>query len=391
MNRLALLLVVPFALWAQPEFFGYFESEMDILQVGTEKYNFGYNKFRLGVEARPNDNVLIGANINAQRYWGKTSWNFFDFVPGYTENGYTMNFLLPDTIMLDNVYMRISFPLLDLTLGRQQISPGVGYAWNPTDIFNHKSLMDPSYEQTGVDVIRLYMPLGRRSSFSGIIQPSDDFGGSTAQVAILAGLGHFDFGMNFTKQFASSSTTPILGDPFIGERNLLGGSMVGEFLGWGVWTEIAHTKLIATSFSPWSSIAYPEVHKPYSEIVLGLDHTFDNSFYLLAEFLHNEYGIENRSDLTINDYLMSLGGSTHSLMQDYGFFYLMLPPMGYITLSALAIANLNDNSGTFAPQLDWNAFENTNISLQASWSLGADDTEFGLQDWGLRLRLLSNF
>ncbi len=391
MNRLVLLLVVPFALWAQPEFFGYFESEMDILQLGTEKYNFGYNKFRLGVETRPNDNVLIGANINAQQYWGKTSWNLFDFVPGYTENGYTMNFVLPDTIMLDNMYMRISFPLLDLTLGRQQISPGVGYAWNPTDIFNHKSLMDPSYEQTGVDVIRLYMPLGNRSSFNSIIQPSDNFGSSTVQFALGAGWGRFDFGMNLTKQFASSNTTPILGDPFVEERFLLGGSMVGEVLGWGVWTEIAYNKLIATAFPPWSSIAYPEVHKPYSEILIGLDHTFDNSVYLLAEFLHNEHGVGKLSDLTVNDYLVNLGGSTHSLMQDYGFFYLMLPPMDYITLSALAIANFNDNSGTIAPQFDWNAFENTNISLQASGSWGASDTEFGLQDWGLRLRLLSNF
>ena len=391
MNRLVLLLVVPFALWAQPEFFGYFESEMDILQLGTEKYNFGYNKFRLGVETRPNDNVLIGANINAQQYWGKTSWNLFDFVPGYTENGYTMNFILPDTIMLDNMYMRISFPLLDLTLGRQQISPGVGYAWNPTDIFNHKSLMDPSYEQTGVDVIRLYMPLGNRSSFNSIIQPSDNFGSSTVQFALGAGWGRFDFGMNLTKQFASSNTTPILGDPFVEERFLLGGSMVGEVLGWGVWTELAYNKLIATAFPPWSSIAYPEVHKPYSEILIGLDHTFDNSVYLLAEFLHNEHGVGKLSDLTVNDYLVNLGGSTHSLMQDYGFFYLMLPPMDYITLSALAIANFNDNSGTIAPQFDWNAFENTNISLQASGSWGASDTEFGLQDWGLRLRLLSNF
>jgi hypothetical protein len=391
MNRLVLLLVVPFALWAQPEFFGYFESEMDILQLGTEKYNFGYNKFRLGVETRPNDNVLIGANINAQQYWGKTSWNLFDFVPGYTENGYTMNFVLPDTIMLDNMYMRISFPLLDLTLGRQQISPGVGYAWNPTDIFNHKSLMDPSYEQTGVDVIRLYMPLGNRSSFNSIIQPSDNFGSSTVQFALGAGWGRFDFGMNLTKQFASSNTTPILGDPFVEERFLLGGSMVGEVLGWGVWTELAYNKLIATAFPPWSSIAYPEVHKPYSEILIGLDHTFDNSVYLLAEFLHNEHGVGKLSDLTVNDYLVNLGGSTHSLMQDYGFFYLMLPPMDYITLSALAIANFNDNSGTIAPQFDWNAFENTNISLQASGSWGASDTEFGLQDWGLRLRLLSNF
>ncbi|MEA3287248.1 MAG: hypothetical protein U9Q77_07725, partial [Candidatus Marinimicrobia bacterium] len=75
MRPVVLLLLLPLLLAAQPEFFGYYESEADIMQVAGTNYNFGYNKFRLDIEARPNDHVLIGANINIQHYWGQTTWN----------------------------------------------------------------------------------------------------------------------------------------------------------------------------------------------------------------------------------------------------------------------------------------------------------------------------
>ncbi|NQV41884.1 MAG: hypothetical protein HQ506_05975 [Candidatus Marinimicrobia bacterium] len=359
------------------------------MQLGSERYSFGYNKFRLDVEARPNDNILIGASLNAQQYWGKTNWNIFDFIPN--KQDMVMYYYLPDTLLLDNVYMKISFPLIDVTLGRQQISPGVAYAWNPTDIFNHKTLMDPSYEQPGVDVIRLDLPLGDRSTAISIIEPGDDIESSTMQLVLKGGLGSFDFGITVVKQYAPTNETPILGDPYIEERDLVGGSVIGELFGWGVWTEIAHSTLNTTYFPPWSSIAYPLPRDPFTEYILGLDHTFDNSFYLLAEFLHNEDGKKDISDLTLTDYLASLGGGTHSLMQDYAFLYAMHPTFDYVSLSALVIANFNDNSGTFAPQLEWNVFQNTNISLQSSLFWGDDDTEFGLQDWGLRLRVRSDF
>jgi hypothetical protein len=111
----------------------------------------------------------------------------------------------------------------------------------------------------------------------------------------------------------------------------------------------------------------------------------------MAEYLHNGFGGANKDDLSLFDYFASLQGQTHSLMQDYVFFYIMHPTFDLVSLSALVIANFNDNSGTFAPQLDWNVFQNTNISLQNSLFWGAEDTEFGLQDWGLRLRVRSDF
>lgn len=396
MRLLGFILLLPCLVLAQPQFFGYYESEADVLQLGAQRYSFGYHKFRLDLESRPSDKVLIGTNVNVQRYWGQTTWNVFDFLPGYSNSGLVENFDLPDTILVDNLYLRLTFDWFDLTLGRQQISTGVGYAWNPIDIFNSKSLLDPSYEQTGIEALRMDIPLGNRSSLIGIIQPKSAIKQSTQQYIFKSGLGSFDFALTGSRQHRITTTSPILGDVLIKERDMFGGSMVGEFLGMGVWGEFSRSILIRENpyagFSYSASIAPAALpDKTYNEYVLGLDHTFDNSLYILAEYLHNGLGDSKTEELSLSDYIASLEGQTHSLMQDYAFFYLTHPTFDLVSLSALVIANFNDNSGTFAPQLDWNVFQNTNISFQGSLYWGADDTEFGLQDWGLRLRVRSSF
>ena len=383
MSRLGLLLI-PLLLWGQPQFFGYFETEADGLALNGEQYIFGYHKLRLEVEARPSDKVLIGANLNVQRYWGKTRWNLLDFLPpgswyALTENfGYVIPFELPDTLLLDNIYMRLSFPLLDLTLGRQQISPGVGYAWNPTDIFNKKTLLDPSYEQTGVDAIKADVPLGTRSNLSFILQPRDSWDSSTRQVSAKTRFGRFDLGVLAAEYDWIRSRHLLWGfPPEETRRQLTGATVVGEIWSWGIWSEMTYNKLNGDD--------------DFSEVLLGLDHTFDNSLYFLMEALHNGNGDLHEFELTFDDYLLQLNGETHSLMQDYAFFYASHPTFDYVSISALSILNFNDQSGTIAPQIDWNVFENTNISLQGSLFWGDPNSEFGLQDWGLRLRLRSDF
>ena len=395
MKRLILALL-PLILIGQPEFFGYFESEGATSKIGSETYTYGFNKLRLDVEARPSDNVLIGANINIQKYWGKTSWNIYDFIPGYQNSGLTWNLELPDTILLDNMYVRVSLPFADLTAGRQQISPGVGYAWNPNDIFNTKSLMDPSYEQTGVSAIRAEIPLVGRFSLDAVIDPQDDWESSTKQFWLNAGLGHFDLAFTLAG-FAWQQIPFELEDYNFGikiDRILSGSTIVGEILGFGVWAEYATNSLENDIYGYCPVCDIPDLsHLPtsFEEWVVGLDYTFENSLYVLGEYFHNGYGVSQKSDLTLNDYFLSLEGVTHSLMQDYGFLYLMHPTFDYTTLSAIIFANLNDKSGVVSPMIDWNAFEDTNFSLQGSLAWGADDTEFGLQDWGLILNITSNF
>jgi len=382
---------MPLMLQAQPEIFGYFESEADVMQISGNSYYFGYNKFRLDVEARPNENILIGANINTQQYWGQTTWNLLDFLPEdiwkpvlhnvNTPSEYWIDNIplsLQDTILLDNIFLKISFPIFDITMGRQQISPGVGYAWNPTDIFNSKTLLDPSYEQTGVKAIRTDLAISSQLTMSTIMQPEGSWENSTKQIFLKTGMGSFDIEITAAQlQWGRSYFSTMGLRKMETTRSLVGGSLIGELMAWGVWVEGANNIL--------------DGGDDFIEVVFGLDHTFDNSLYMLMEFLHNQNGIAEHNELTFDTFISGLGGETHSLMQDYGFLYLSHQTFDFVSFSIIAIANFNDGSGSIGPQIDWNIYENTNISLQSNFSWGADDTEFGLQNLGLRLRLLSNF
>lgn len=373
-------------LFGQVELFGYFESETDGARISGTDYSFGYNKLRVDLQAFPAETVTVGANVNIRLYHGKTEWNVLDFLPedlwkpilGDT----TMIFPLTDTLYLDNVFLKARFKRFDVTVGKQQISLGTGYAWNPTDIFNIKDLMDPTYEQTGVTSIRTEVPLGDRLGLDFILAPEESWETSAKMVQTKTGVGSFDFTGCYAeyvgpypywrlKTFAPGMDTLLA-------YSKLGGSFVGQIWELGLWGE-----------GMWNIGDQPS-SLDFSEYLLGIDHTFDFQTYVMVEYYHNSAGAYP-GNLTFFDYEHSLSGVSHSLMQDYVFLMANHPISDILSAGLFGIANLNDESFAINSLLDWNAFENVNVSLFGSFAVGDADTEFGLQEWAWRVRLRAYF
>jgi hypothetical protein len=379
------LILLPIFLFAQSNFFGYFESEFDQLKFADQTYNYGYNKLRLDFEARPDDAITIGANINIQKYYDNISWNLLDFLPNelwQSTFGSEAEFpiALLDTFYLDNVYLKAGFEHFDLTIGKQQISLGTGYAWNPIDIFNSKQLLDPTYEQTGVNAVRGEIPIKGRTSFDVILSPGKDWENSAKMVQLKTGLGRFDIHGNlgqFTWDRMVFDPQQFLLSVQKDERILFGGAIVGEILGVGIWIEGA-----------WNQL---ETQDDFAEVVIGTDYTFENGLYIIMEYLRNENGVSSKENLDINHYLQYFMGETHSLMQDYLFGYLSYPINDFIQFGLLGFGNLNDNSAALNPQILWNLFQDVDLTMMYSHFIGDDNTEFGVQDWGWRVRLRGYF
>ncbi len=374
-------------LLGQVEWFGYLESEIDHFTVGGQRYNFGYHKLRLDLESRSTENVLVAANLNLQQYVGKTRWNFLDFLPetywqGIYPPGSEIPFTYRDTFYLDNAYLRVNFKHLDLTVGKQPLSLGTGYAWNPVDIFNKKDPVDPTYEQTGIQALRLDVPLTTRGGFTLILTPSDRWKTATRYLQFKSGLGSFDFSVNwaeYTALFRSWDYLVYLGQyPLTTQYQALGGTLVGQVFGIGVWAET------------WRTHHARPVSKSAWETVIGGDYTFGNGWYILNEVLVNEQGAAQKK-VQLEDYFAYFEGETHSLQQHYDFLYTSYPVGDFVNLALLVLANLDDNSALLSPQLDWNIFENGTLSLWYSYPLGDQDTEFGFQDDGWRIRLRGYF
>ena len=366
------IFVFPILAFGQMEFFGYFETEYDHIQLKSKNYNFGYNKLRLDFDSRPSNNVMIGGNINFRLYHGKTEWDFADFIPANLEID-SLLFSLPDTMYLDNIYLQSSFSLFDVTIGKQPISLGTGYAWNPLDIFNRKDLIDPTYEQPGINALRMEIPIVDRTVLDAIITPDSSWEMSRKMIQLKSGLGSFDYSLNVAYQY---HLIPSRKSDFTYDQIYFGGSsFAGEFGEFGVWGETV-----------WSI----DADNNYWEVVLGADHTLNNGIYLMAEYFHNSLGAE-KNDLQLENYMHYYNGETLSLMQNYIFVMGMYNITNYLNSSLLAFGNLDDQSFILAPQMEWDVFEDVTVSLLMSQSFGDSNTEFGIQDLALRFRLRSYF
>jgi len=357
---------------AQVDIFGYYESEYDHIQLANKSYNFGYNKLRLDLESRPNENVMVGANINFQIFHGKQEWDIVDFIPEYLKIDSTP-FSISDSMYLDNIYLRTSFQRFDFTIGKQPISLGTGYVWNPLDIFNRKDLIDPTYEQAGINALRMEIPVMDGGTLDIIIEPDSTWDMSSKLIQLKSSLNSFDFSLNGGNQYhliPSGESSYAYDDVFFG-----GGSFVGEFWEFGLWGETL-----------WSL----DADNNFGEVVFGMDHTFNNGFYLMAEYFHNSLGAE-KNKVTFDHYLYNFSGETHSLMQNYFFAMGMYNLTDYISGSLFIYGNLDDQSFILAPQLNWDAFEDVTLGALVSQSFGENDSEFGIQDLALRFRLRTYF
>ncbi len=398
MKQILATIMLAAALFAQVDWYGYYETEADYLSLPDNNIYFGYHKFRLDLDSAPTDQIRVSANIVSKYYDGASIFNFMEFIdqsfwpelPVFDETGiqltdslgvpvtYILNDLpyqLSDTLFLDNVFLEFHHKRFDLTLGRQQIPSGVGYAWNPTDLFNSKDMMDPTYEDTGVPATRIDVPVGFSMTFTGIIQPENSWNNSTQYYQFKTGLGRFDLSLLYGKSAYAETGLLTAGS---WDREIGGINLEGELFGLGTRAELAVNRLDYDS----DSLKY--------EFILGGDFTFENSLYLLGEFYHNDFGVA-ADETRFDDYMVFLAGQRKSLNQNYLFLMAMYPLGDLLTGSLFGIGNLDDGSLAINPQLDYNIFEDVELSLMGSVFIGGDKDEFGYQSAGMRLRLRAYF
>jgi len=393
--------------------FGYFESEGDGLQSKSSEYLFGYHKLRLDFQTQPEANLKISANLTAKKYWGKRTMNLMDFLPdkllepflysSFMYPGEPLSFTMADTIYLDNFYLDAYAGNLHLTLGRQQISPGVGYAWNPTDIFNRKDPMDPTYEQSGADAIALELPVGAYLTLSAILQPKESWDTTVRYGKGKFSFSAFDFSLvyGYFQRLFTHLEWPLI---FMGmtesvqNRELLGFSFFTDLAGLGFWLEAArcYNRLAGYQYFDFSDAnrfyedPYLANDGHYWQLLIGADYTSNSSLHILAEYFYNGFG-SKKDQVNFNHYLDYLDGKTLTLNQNYLFLSLLYPWGDSVTAGIFTLANLDDQSFLLNPQLIFQSGNNLELSLMLSAGLGNAESEMGLQKYGGRLRLRAWF
>jgi hypothetical protein len=160
--------------------------------------------------------------VNVRQFWGQTTFNLVNYLPEHliplvpvSEDAplQPLNhfpYVVQDTFYIDNMYLQLYGKTFRLTLGKQPISPGTGYVWNPTDIFNVKDIMDPSYEQTCVKAVGLDLYPANGNSVFLAVQPQNTLESTMLYTRIRQTMAAMDLSLSIARfTWSESGFAPV--------------------------------------------------------------------------------------------------------------------------------------------------------------------------------------
>jgi hypothetical protein len=346
------------------DIFGYFEPQYNGL-VQTDVYSqFHYNKLRLDILSSALANTEVGADLIGVVYSGKKNWNLFNFLPEHiaaTAPPQMLDmyeFSYRDTIFVDNVYAGFTMNRFALTVGKQQISYGTGYFANPTDVFNDKDALDPTYEQTGHTAVRLDMQLKNRLQATVLYAPDEaDWEGSTKFVRLKGGVKRFDLGFTLSHREIETIDYYTVHSTEQGCVQI-GGDAVGEVIGLGIWGEGTYELL--------------EQNDNQYEFIAGSDYTFESGLYSMIEYHQNSEGKSNHRDYDLNDWMQFLSGQSRTLGRDQAYIYTRYPMTDVLALGGSCIICVSDGSAALVPTAEYSLYENVDLTLMLNFFIGSE-------------------
>lgn len=356
------------------EIFGYFESQYMGTDIRGDYYQLFSNKLRLDLKSQLTDNITFAANFDYITYHGKKEWSILDFlipdivskVPEGMESFYVLDFA--NRTFLDNAYFRLRLKHFDLTVGKQQISLGTGYVWNPMDVFNIKELVDPTYEQPGHNAVRLDIPIGNAYTLSALYSPDDTWKHSAKLVQFKGRISHFDYALIAIEKvwrFHDYTQFDFAKMNFMErpeQRRLLGASTAGELFGMGVWAEFAYNWMVTTD--------------NFYELVIGTDYTFDFQTYFMVEYYRNTLGKKDKGKYTLNDWMRLFAAEQKAISRDQVYLFVQHPVTDLIQLGLQSIYCISDHSVALVPVLNYSFSANIDIMAYLNLNFGKEGAVF---------------
>ncbi|MBD3384087.1 hypothetical protein GF407_04090 [candidate division KSB1 bacterium] len=261
---------------------------------------------------------------------------------------------------LDRVYLHYRARVADVYVGRQVISWGSARVINPTDIllpfmFNE---LDKE-ERTGVDALRIRIPLGMMSEVDIGYIAGKDFN-SNQSAAYLR-----------SKFYAFQSDVSLL-TLFYYDHFLAGLNFARAVGGAGVWLEAAYSvnNLSENDASSGNN---------YMRLSVGTDYSLREKLYGFIEYHYNGAGSHQSHDYMKNFISPAyLQGGVYLLGKHYlmpGFQYQLKP---LILLSGQVLFNLSDRSAYYTPVVEYNIAPNIYIGGGAYIGAGKSPETFTL-------------
>ncbi|MDG5816551.1 hypothetical protein QA601_15745 [Chitinispirillales bacterium ANBcel5] len=276
-------------------------------------------------------------------------------------------FFPSDKTVLDRALIKAYFSPFDLFIGRQMIAWGTGYAFNPTDIWNQKSPLDPEAPRLGVNALRAEIPLGMLSGVSLVVSPGRDFAHSSGGIRVKTNVAGYD--MSISGMRIMNADRALLGLP---GKFMAGVDLAGEIGNIGIWAEAAFNNPV------YEEMEYKDLDSSYFQVDLGFDYTFNNGVYTILEYYFNGLGQDTKEDYNSRDLIHLLTGEMAGFAKHYLFGGVSYTFSNQFDFSAFVLGNLVDHSAMLLPSIKYLVSDNITIETGAQIGIGDKNlSEFG--------------
>jgi hypothetical protein len=301
---------------------------------------------RLNFRAFPAENITLSFEIRNRILAGQTIKN----------SPFVVEFLEDDPARLDMMWVPVSwdwgllhvhvdrlyadwqFKQWQVRIGRQRINWGINLASNPNDLFNTYSFFDYDYEERpGNDAIRIQRYTGMLSRIELAVSPAEKLNESVAAALYSFNRKGYDIQLLSGYYF---------------NRIAVGTGWAGSIKTSGFKGEITY----------FHDIEVTEGRKPDNIVVaVSADHNFENSIYVLGEFLYNQRG--GRLINNINFISSPLRADNLSLARYQVLNQIAYPLSPIINFSVATIVYPTDLSFFISPNLNWSVMRNLDASF----------------------------
>lgn len=292
------------------------------------------------------------------------------------------SFYPKDRITLDRALLKLFFKKIDIYIGRQQIAWGTGYGYNPTDIWNAKSPLDPAAPKLGINAFRAEVPLGQLSSLDVVVTPGIDFDHTSSGLRLKSNLARFDFSLSGMK--VMNADRELYNLP---KKVMLGADMAGQII-WdiGIWSEAVFVNPV------YAGMTYTEFDSAYVQVSTGMDYTFSNGLYVLGEYYFNGLGEASATDYDMTSLLNLYAGEMAGMAQHYLMLGIRKTILEVYNLTLFALVNPGDQSAVLLPGLEYPFNDALLLHLSGSVFLGDEkDSEYGSFYSNLMLKVTGYF
>ena len=340
---------------------GYLEHQFGAARERGRWTQLDYDRVRLDLAARAGRGTRVSAAAVWQLYRGDTRVRLRDQLP--SEFGPlvdTTSVVLEDRRYVNHAYVAFSRGGVEITAGKQFLTWGAAWVFNPTELFRPKDIFEPTYEREGVGALSARVPLAALGDVLVAYVPDGSFRTSGK---ILRARYHVA-GFDVSGLAAAVYETPAAlgGAPAAPQRRLvLGGDLSGEVLGLGVWAE-----------GTWSERA----GERWGEATLGGNTTLGDGTLLMVEGYFNGRGTWGEP-YAAAAWLGRLAGERRSLGRLVLFGSASRQYGDLWRLGVAALVNPGDGSAVMIPSVSYEFAENVELSAEGVVSTGRDGTEYG--------------